>query len=380
MQQGMTCVVRTYEGLFQTGVCPGQIFSMKEAVQILKGLVGRDSIIRVLKLQHNGQRLFVSATPVNPHNFVATDKSLKTSKNAYLIPSKNQEKVVMGRPIHLFVMPSNAELCQLFGVKMTSSDPLSREDLSSARQTRMALHRELIKRRPGAYPRRWLAKRLGVSRRTISTYNQLIPIHTRAMFLETPINWKTIERLPLDEAISGAFLLTQPGKKYPALRTIASRLLAHGESLCLKERTVNFYWYGDGEPPIPEFIQISEKQVQKQAAQTAFLAQTSGSKSSEPHLKPFHKPTLKQVSAAKPLHKDFHKPFADMSQETLAQQIYLTLNTQADKRLSLVNARRIVLMQSEERVRAALNRVQRRKTVTNPVGFLMTLLRSKYRE
>jgi predicted transcriptional regulator len=240
----------------------------------------------------------------------------------------------------------------------------------------MALHRELIKRRPSSYPRRWLAKRLGVSRRTINAYNQLIPIHSRAMFLETPINWKTIERLPFEEAMPGAFLVTLQGKKYPALRTIAAQLLANSESICLKERTVNFYWYGDVEPPIAEFIHIREKQIRKQEIQEAFLVQTSRSKSSVPNREPFHQPVLKQASPAQMLHKDFRKPLADTSQEALAQHIYRTLNTQADKQLSLANARRITHMQSEDRVRAALNCVQQRKMILNPVGFLTTLLRS----
>ncbi len=370
-QQGMTCVVRTYEGLLQAGIRPGQVYAMNEAVPTLKGVVGRDSVMAALQTQHKGKRLF---TPVSPHYCVATHHSLKVSNNASLILSKNQEKVSMGRPKHLFVMPTNAELCRLFGVKMTTSDPLSREDLASARQTRMALHRELIKRRPGSYPQRWLAQRLGVSKRTINAYNQLIPIHSRAMFLETPINWKTIERLPFDEALQGAFLQTGQGKKYPALRNIAARLLANGHNLSLNERTVNFYWYGDVEPPMPEFIQGREKQVQKQAAQTAFLAQIKPSTSSEAYPKPRHQ----AVNTAKTPPKNIHKPLADTGLEALAQHFYCTLNTPLDKCLSLVNARRIVLMQSEDQVRAALKCLQQRKTITNPTGFLMTLLRSNH--
>ncbi|MBA3874293.1 MAG: bifunctional DNA primase/polymerase [Anaerolineae bacterium] len=370
IQQGMTGVVRTIEGLYQVGVRPGQMYAVKDAVQSLKGVVGRDSVLAALQTQHHGQRLF---TPLNPRHYVATDHSLDVSKNAYLILSENQEKVGMGRPGHHFLMPSNSELCRLFGVKVTTSDPLSREDLVSARQTRMALHRELIKRRPGSYPQRWLAQRLGVSRRTIHAYNQLIPIHSRAMFLETFINWKTIERLPFDEALQGAFLQTGQGKKYPALRIIAAQLLANGHSLSLNERTVNFYWYGDVEPPMPQMIQIRHQQVQKQLAQTAFLAQIKPSTSSEAYLRPRHQP----VNVAK-TPKNIHRPLADTGQEALVQHIYNTLNTAVDKHLSLVNARRIVLMHSEDRVRAALKCLQQRKTVINPTGFLTTLLRSNH--
>jgi hypothetical protein len=158
------------------------------------------------------------------------------------------------------------------------------------------------------------------------------------------------------------------------MRIIAARLLANGHSLSLNERTVNFYWYGDVEPPMPEFIQGRDQQVQKQAAQTAFLAQIKPSASSEAYPKPRHQP----VNAAKTPPKNSHKPLTDTGQEALAQHIYETLNTALDKRLSLVNARRMVLMQSEDRVRAALKCLQQRKTITNPIGFLMTLLRSNH--
>ena len=114
----------------------------------------------------------------------------------------------------------------------------------------MALHRELIKRRPSQYPRRWLAQRLGVNTRTIAAYNSLIPIHSKEMHIETPITWKTIERLPFDEPLQGAVLVTLRGKRYPALRMIASRLLAMGQGITLKQQTVNYYWYGEEEPLI----------------------------------------------------------------------------------------------------------------------------------
>ena len=172
----------------------------------------------------------------------------------------------------------------------------------------------------------------------------------------------------------GHFYRQGRGKKYPALRIIAAQLLANGHSLSLNERTVNFYWYGDVEPPMPEFIQVRDKQVQKQAAQTAFLAQIKPSTSPEVYLKPRHQP----VHAAKTPPKNIRKPLADTGQEALAQHIYGTLNTAIDKRLSLVNARRIVLMQSEDQVRAALKCLQQRKTISNPTGFLMTLLRSNH--
>ena len=137
----------------------------------------------------------------------------------------------MGRPRHHFVMPSNAELCRLFRVKMTTSDPLSREDLTSARQTRMALHRELIKRRPGSYPQRWLAQRLGVTSAPSAPITSLFPSTAAPCFWKHPSTGKPSSACPSMKPLQGAFLQTRQGKKYPALRIIASQLLANGHSL-----------------------------------------------------------------------------------------------------------------------------------------------------
>ncbi len=379
MQQKMTYVVRTYEALLQVGIHPGQLITAQEAIKHLKGLVGRDSVLNALRARQGDQSFF--SPPVNPPltaKAVATDNPLEESKKCYLIERKNQYKPQGGRPNQTFRMPYNHELCAILGVKQSGSDPLERADLVSARQTRMALHRELIKRRPGQYPRGWLARRLGISKRTIDTYNQIIPIHSRAMFIETPIYWSNIERLPSDEALCGAYLVTVQGKKYPALRTIASRLLATGEGLRLKQQTVNFYWYRDTQPPIVELTQVHEKQTRKQEVFEAFMAQNANIQPPESFLKdqrplqlaPQQRRTVKTPSS------NCRKPLADTRQEALANFIYKTINCEDKKTISMTNARRITLMQPEDQVRAALNRLQHRKTVINPTGYLTTILRS----
>jgi len=337
-----------------------------------------------LKANHNGQPLFAKKSPVSPHYVVATDNSLNASKKCSFEGGKNQYKPQGGRPAHVFRMPTNAELCDILNVKMTHSDPLEQTDLASARKTRMGLHRELIKRRPGQYPRGWLARRLGVTIRTLAAYNRIIPIHSRMMFTETPINWKTIECLPFDEPIQGAILVNSLGKRYPALRTIASRLLANGESLSLKQQTASYYWYGDEEPPIPEPIRVIEKWPQQEAIKAALAHQNTIFLPPEPFWRDTSQPpppiSMQSRAAKLPPH-NLYKPLNDKGQEALAQHVYTTINQmggEGRKSISLANARRIALMQSESRVRAALHLVQQRKTVLNPTGFITTILRSKY--
>lgn len=247
MQQKKTYVVRTLEGLYQSGMRSGQWFEADDALTRLDGLVGRDSVLKALKAGEGEVKFFKytgkSQNSKNTGKAVSQKNSKNKIKKCFLIAGKNQEKPRGGRPRQVYRMPSNKELCKILGVKMTHSDVVERADLVSARKTRMALHRELVKRRSGSYSKYWLSSRLGICRRTVDVYTQLLPIHSRAMFIETAIHWKTIERLPLDEALRGAFLQTAGGKRYPALRPIACRLLAKREHLCLKQQTANFYWY-----------------------------------------------------------------------------------------------------------------------------------------
>jgi len=278
-------------------------------------------------------------------------------------------------------MPTNDELCIILGVKLTGSDSLEQSDLASAPKTRMALHRELIKRRPGQYPRGWLGRRLGVSKRTIATYNRLIPIHSRAMFIETPINWKTVERLPFDEPIKGAVLVTQAGKRYPALRTIASRLLAQGEVLSLKEQTVSFYWYGDMEPLLARLQVQQEMQVHQERIETFMAHQirempviqhNSASIATSLFLEPIVKPS--RVSKEPLSRLDWRKPLKNTPQEALAQLVYETL----DKQMSLVNARRLVTKYRESQVLNALKLLGQRSQIKNRTGFVVTILCSAH--
>ena len=395
MQKKMTYVIRTYEGLLASGMYPGQRFTTDEALKRLKGLVGRDSILKALKAGQGAIQFFAVPPPVSPRNttnVVAYSHTEKRSKKCFLIVSKNQEKIMRGRPKTTYKLPNNQKLCQILGLKATGSDLIERADLSSARKTRMALHRELIKRRPGYYPKRWLASRLGVSRRTIFTYNHLLPIHSRAMFLETEIRWKTIERLPLDEPLQGAFLQTLRGKKYPALRQIASRLLANGEQVWLKQQTVNFYWYGDVEPSSLEWIKSSEQQIHKQKVMETFLSQQSTNTpnvgqpimTNTAHLLPV--PQVHQEQNSRSFQSDYKKPLKNDGNETLALRLYEALNQMQGvefKKLSRATARRLVATYDETLLWNTLDRIKKKSregNVRNPVGFFLILIRSLERK
>jgi hypothetical protein len=159
-------------------------------------------------------------------------------------------------------MPDPLEWCVKLGVKTAHSDPLTLDDLSSAKQTRMAAHRELIKRRPGTYPRRFLAGRLGVSVGSIDTYNDEIPIFYHEQFIETRLCWSNLHIIPDDLTVAGTFLEDESGKRYPALRPLAAKLLRQGKFLTYKRQDANYYWFGEGEREVlsTEYRVQSERQ------------------------------------------------------------------------------------------------------------------------
>ncbi|MEO8607209.1 MAG: bifunctional DNA primase/polymerase [Chloroflexota bacterium] len=253
-QRKSTHAVRLWEGLNTKGIHPGGIFTAAQAIVALKGVVGRDSIYNALNLILNGAALFEGQSPSGhpqASSDAAVDTKTKRPKKCVFGRAEKSGIIQKGRKTRRFIMPAPLDWCRILGVDPAHSDPLGMDDLTSAKQTRMAAHRELIKRRPGKYPRRWLAKRLGVRVETIDTYNQEIPIHRLEQFIEKRIYWSNIRLVPDDTMqIDGAFLEDSRGKRYPAKRSIAAKLLGQGQSLTYKRQDANYYWYGDDCPDL----------------------------------------------------------------------------------------------------------------------------------
>jgi hypothetical protein len=264
-----THAVRLWEGLNLKGIHPGTAFTAAQAISTLKGVVGRDSIYTALNLTLNGNALFEDPSP-SGHPQASNDAAVdtKTEKPKKCVFGRAEKSGInqKGRPTRRFIMPAPLDWCRILGVEPAHSDPLTVNDLSSAKSTRMAAHRELIKRRPGKYPRRWLAKRLGVRIETIDTYNLEIPIQKRSQYSEKRIYWSNIRLVPDDMQINGAFLEDGNGKRYPAKRTIAAKLLAQGQSLTYKRQDANYYWYGDCPPDLGILYGIAPREERSDRA------------------------------------------------------------------------------------------------------------------
>ena len=80
---------------------------------------------------------------------------------------------------------------------------------------------------------------------SIDTYNDEIPIFYREQFIETRLCWSNLHIIPDDFTLDGTFLEDATGKRYPALRPLAAKLLRQGKSITYKRQDANYYWYGE---------------------------------------------------------------------------------------------------------------------------------------
>jgi hypothetical protein len=192
-----------------------ETFTEAQATQIAKASgIGRHSVIRTLTgnlSQHNTDRIFPIVTEKNM--MCSATKGVKT----------------YGRRPQVYRVPDNSYLYALFEVPHSSSDPIHTDDLSSGKHYRLALHRNLIQRRPAAYARQWLAKRLGVSARSVQRYNKILDVQVTPVYGYSALKDNATDRLPLtDERLTvtpGRWLEDTDGKRYPALRVLAHKLL-----------------------------------------------------------------------------------------------------------------------------------------------------------
>jgi hypothetical protein len=389
---GETRTVRLLDGLRLKGIKSGEVFTTAQALELLKGIVGRDSIYTALKaLTPSGEAIFKrqnpSPTPLTPAN-AAIDTKTETNK-CFIGRAKKPVISPNHRPAILYIMPSNDELCLYLGVKPSHSDPITLDDLATAKQTRQAVHRELIRRRPGIYPRRWLARRLGVSCATLDAYNgEIEGLHSRPCFWEQPIYWSNLNAVPDGIEVNGAVLVDQSGKRYPARRNIAARLLGQGKRVVYKRQDANYYWYDDTLPnqdvsPNPHFRWRKAEQVVRTFMPEYIPAEISSS------ILFVITANLNVVQPVNPSHteKEFLSPDSRMSLENPAQdalytKVYDVLNKgnlDRSSHISRTTARHLVQFYGTHAVQAALGILRKRQNIRHPVGFFVTVLRSEYK-
>jgi hypothetical protein len=415
----LTCVVRVIEGLRLKGIQPNQAITKKLAVNLLDGVVGRDSVYNALNaVLENGQAVF--ETPQNPlprtpspdtYGVAIVTVPRQNPKCIEFKLSKSGKTPKGGRPTTYFIMPSNIELAEKLAVRhSTISDELTLDDLKSAKSTREACQARFIERKPGQHTINFFAQRLGMSERTIYRYNaEDENIRSKPLYSNQSVFWHNLEALiPADPDYlphDGVFLMGEGGKKYPPRREIARKLLAGGQYVVLKTREANYWYYGEQDQPMPLRLQADYQAIidqmdererrrqrrtfprpqyptitpEKVAATAAPTTQGTQSKRSAatretiaPAPRPKPSPFGRKPEYRQPLENPQAEAFAHLVHQKLCD-----LSEGKEGRSSLSSARRMVAEYGETAVRRALKTTATRRNVRKPVGFIATLLRSE---
>ncbi len=397
---------RTLEGAVLRGVQPGALVTEPLLCRLLSGLVSRETIRKALRaLDENGVAFF--CPPENPPADAEIPDGMASQKDAFL--SGGQKQTTCARQYQL---PTPSRLCQRLGISNKGSDPITLADIRSSRLYRQALHRGLLKRRPGTYAQRVLAKRLGISPRSVRRYNRDMPIQSTPTYRETPILWLNLSQIPqacdlirhqLDTR--GQFLLDETGKRWPVKREIAAQLLQRGLRVSHMHQRPNYYWYGEleAQSAIAEHDAPHAKCRHADTYDAIQAADVTGKevadRLNQPYLANDVEPVVhdspdsvregrltrsadtEAVVPAKTLparHKRrFKRPLVNAVAEQLAQRAFTAIGN-----LSLPNARRLVETYGNEAVQAALRKLswlRENYGISNPVGMLVTLTRTSWR-
>lgn len=407
LKRGLTCVARVLDGLFLKGFKSGDVITKKIIVEALQGQVGRHSILKTFSIALSNQSIFEPVIPsprTSSHTSVAKHRHKESNKKCFLFSQSKSNKTFGGRIPTQYRIPDINVLCRLLDVPYTQSDQLTLADVKQAKTYRQAVHRELIKRRPGMYYRGWLANRLGISKRTSQRYDKGADIQKQAMYIRETITWDNVDIIPVDNPIAGRFIETKAGKRYPPLRQVATTLLAQKQSVTYCYQDANYYWYGDNLPVISVHYgenpkqhiydeQLNRLNANIKAYWTAFHSKKHV-KSSQSTKLISDRPTkiIEQIEASpdithtiyksnitKKSKRFYKKELPDSRAETLAKRLYQAIwdrATSEKSRLSLANARKLIDQYSEKLIHRALGLLKYRQNIDNPAGFIIVWLRS----
>lgn len=313
-----------------------------------------------------------------------------------------------GRPPRSVILPSPQAVAARLGLVIRGGDALVPAALASPRAYREALHAAFIARAPGQYVRAWLGARLGVSRWTTRRYEARLGLQVQPEYSQQPLTWATLDSLvPADPDClpRGVFLVDARGKRYPANRGAAQRLLARGARLLVCRQLPNRYAPRSVGIPTPARLRMRHEAAAPGAwpaphapagarhgvfapgawpaahtpagAARRVAAGTPHAAAAADHgLRSVGIPTPERgqplphhaASGVPPQHPAASTPHPASLAAWVRDRV---------ARLSLRSAAQLITRYGEEAVRRAVGQVLARAGLRNPAGFLVMLLRSE---
>lgn len=210
---------RVLEALYQSEFSPGTAISMTDAIHI--GTRHNLAPTSIRKVLHN--KLINLIEKITPPAGKGDISNCKLTINR-------------GRPpLKCYVIPTIENLCEKLGVSAQTADEIQEEALQSAKAYRMALHQALIRRAQPECSAAWHGRRLGVCRRTIQRYNKELKIVRVPVIEYRMLDWGNVNEeshfgKPNPQFITPGQWLEVEGKRYPAKKGIALRLLKQGRA------------------------------------------------------------------------------------------------------------------------------------------------------
>ncbi len=393
-------VARTLDAAYLSGFLPNAPVTEAQLCQRLKGIVSRETIRTALAARDaDGQPLV--RPPDHPPALADIPDGITGQNNAILSAGQKRTRA------RVYGLPDPESLACRLGVEPRGGDPLTLDDVRSARQYRQALHRALLRRRPGVYSQALLAARLGVSSRSIRRYDADLGIRPQPTYHETPILWRNVERIPQAGDLQrfgmytgGQFLIDDTGKKWPLKREIAVQLLRQGRRVSHMRQGCSHYQCDA--PALP--LETAETAVYAAAAPLEITPRRTPDRlvaeQTAAHTPPTGFPAAAPARASRPdfaregasrrleastgvvshkkrVPRHFRRPVPDAAVERTAQQIHARVPG-----LSLPNARRLVTTYGCDPAAAALRKfgwLSSRSQAASPAGLFVTLMRVSWR-
>jgi hypothetical protein len=257
-----TAFLRTLEALIVSRIVAGDILTRQQIFALLAGIVGQHSINKTLyakddKDNYLFRRVLPPVSPLANAEIKKDSDTANTSQEeiqtASLSLGKNRTDNYFykqrAETIH-YIMPEIGELCHQLDVVFSNLGvTISLDDVSSAKNYRKRLHFDLILRRPGQYSQDMLGRRVGVTARTIRTYNRELSVKHRKCYTKRFISSENINLVPhkkdcIDMGYNhaGAFLEDDTGKRWPPYREIVYSLWKQRRKVLLCQQEWNYYW------------------------------------------------------------------------------------------------------------------------------------------
>lgn len=259
--QNASVALRVIEGLYLAGCKGYERMTRKQMEQTLKPYGLSAKTIR------NATETLIANKPIfvgmaddithgsDTHSTTATAlKASRAKSNTQTIVCRGEKRATVKTPAKssdgtfkptLYIVPHLPSLLDAYSLENKGSDQIQADVLKSVKKYRIALLYAFIERNPGQWSKSFLAKRLGVTKDSITNYIKDAKIISLQQVMSESVNiWNVHDLLPEDAKTWGKFgiwLQDSTGQRHTPQLDKALRLLGANLKLDLVRQCTNYY-------------------------------------------------------------------------------------------------------------------------------------------